>query len=885
MDSLKLTKRLIVQEDINFDTAGTGEVVDIVHADGTTAQGHKVNASHVPLSLNARNETGAGNLDDAVKFLSRRIDKISVASTLTEDLTVEFLSTDTVAQIQAKIDAVPKNLGGHTVTFQFPEEFAWSLLTPLEWKGFYNGNVIVNGGSGVSVADGKELGALFMLHDNQCRFTVRDIDFTHNNANTQFAIKAERCSSVEVIDCDFTGVAGSTYAMKLYLSNGAFSGGSFTNEAKVYVDGALGPGGSVPERKLFDIFPSFSDVENGAKRLDQDNTLTGCLSEDSDYYEFFKKAVELKSAGYIPVKTNDEFEADLAAYGQCGAFVINETAGSIRLPKLNGFIQIGTPGTLHNAGLPNISGSVRHIVNAGNTIASGALEMTQTGSGDYDPGHAAKLVEISLDASRTDSMFGAADTVQPRSAELRYFIKVSSGDDSGDPSITLSISDVLNILARHGFTASGGVVSGGADIRGSLTVRSGASVSGGMTISGGASISGGLVVDGESVVTMPQVASGYLPSSGGWTAWVSSGGRTDELSMTPGSGVIVRRVVSTVSTTVNPPYALVNGGISYNNPVVPLVGSITYNSSTSQWTDSIPDTNHLGVAVDSDTGLIVVNFWTYEEGGVGDDMFGFLVSGYGEIHASGVMTSAYEDEHGQPQVSSAGSFTCDVVVSGAVTSTVTVSSGAYNVFDNLESGGGTTSGAIVENQPFSTTVGGYTVELTSNGGFSVHGSGASVTLSGGSVGVSTESGLVAAYDGGDLGAIGTISMGYGGVEIQYAEYSTATIVLDRDGGITANGSAITQASSAFDGTSLGSAELAGGVKYVCASALTVLSVGSAAPGCNGTIIFTVANGAVVTPPANVPYFGVTSYTVGSSYIMMINGDAAVCNEAAIVPGV
>ena len=178
MNSLKLTKRLIVKEDINFDTEGTGETVDIVHADGTTAKGHKVNASHVPLSLNARNATGAGNLDDAVKFLSQRIDKITTAAVLPDDLTVEFLSTDTPAQIQAKIDAVEKNLGGHTVTFQFPEEFSWSLLTPLEWSGFYNGAVTIQGGSGVSISDGKELGAHFMLHDNQCRFTVKDIAFS-----------------------------------------------------------------------------------------------------------------------------------------------------------------------------------------------------------------------------------------------------------------------------------------------------------------------------------------------------------------------------------------------------------------------------------------------------------------------------------------------------------------------------------------------------------------------------------------------------------------------------------------------------------------------------------------------------------------------------------
>ena len=90
MDSIKLTKRLIVQEDINFDTEGTGEVVDIVHADGRVEHGHKVNASHLPLSSDTRNEVGVDNIDDAVKTISQRVDGISMASVLTEDLLVEF---------------------------------------------------------------------------------------------------------------------------------------------------------------------------------------------------------------------------------------------------------------------------------------------------------------------------------------------------------------------------------------------------------------------------------------------------------------------------------------------------------------------------------------------------------------------------------------------------------------------------------------------------------------------------------------------------------------------------------------------------------------------------------------------------------------------------
>ena len=229
-----------------------------------------------------------------------------------------------------------------------------------------------------------------------------------------------------------------------------------------------------------------------------------------------------------------------------------------------------------------------------------------------------------------------------------------------------------------------------------------------------------------------------------------------------------------------------------------------------------------------------------------------------------------------------------------------VSSGAELIASgavvNVLSGGGYVSGgdvssainasALPKNAPFSTTVGGYTVELTSNGGFSVYGSGASVTLSGGAVAVSASEGIVVDYNNDDLSASAYVSVGYNGVSIAHdIEGSSAVFDISGSAGITANGSAITQVSSGVSDTSLEIDELLGGVKYICSSALSALSIGSAGSGCNVAIFFTVASGAIVTPPANVPYFGVTSYTAGSSYCMMVNGDAAVCNEAAIVPGV
>lgn len=214
-------------------------------------------------------------------------------------------------------------------------------------------------------------------------------------------------------------------------------------------------------------------------------------------------------------------------------------------------------------------------------------------------------------------------------------------------------------------------------------------------------------------------------------------------------------------------------------------------------------------------------------------------------------------------------------VNAAIASGGLVSSGAVTSMIN--------ACALPKNAPFRTTVGPYTMTYTSNGGFSVYGSGASVTLSGGSVAVSAYQGAALTYENEDEAMEAHVSAGFGGVDVYYndTEYETT---LNVGQGVTANGSAITQVSSGVDDTVLEIDTLEGGVKYVCSSALTALSIGAAVAGCNGTIIFTVASGAIVTPPANVDYFGVTSYTPGAKYIMMVNDFAAVCNEA-VAPGV
>ncbi len=66
------------------------------------------------------------------------------AISLGADTTVNFDNSMSTAQIQALIDAQPKNLGGHTLTFQFADG-TYSISTVLTIKDFYSGDVLVTG--------------------------------------------------------------------------------------------------------------------------------------------------------------------------------------------------------------------------------------------------------------------------------------------------------------------------------------------------------------------------------------------------------------------------------------------------------------------------------------------------------------------------------------------------------------------------------------------------------------------------------------------------------------------------------------------------------------------------------------------------------------------
>jgi hypothetical protein len=87
-------------------------------------------------------DLGGGNYSSKKMQLSN----LATVDKLTTNTTVNLISTQTAAQIQAEIDAQPKNLNGYTLTFQFGDG-TYTLNATLTFKGFL-GNVIIRGNTG-----------------------------------------------------------------------------------------------------------------------------------------------------------------------------------------------------------------------------------------------------------------------------------------------------------------------------------------------------------------------------------------------------------------------------------------------------------------------------------------------------------------------------------------------------------------------------------------------------------------------------------------------------------------------------------------------------------------------------------------------------------------
>ena len=132
--------------------------------------------------------------------------------------------------------------------------------------------------------------------------------------------------------------------------------------------------------------------------------------------------------------TEEQWQSSVTKYGVCGKFVYDSSSNSVRLPKITGFLEgtsdVNSLGSLVEAGLPNITGS---LVNSGaddngplsgGTNANGAFTVTKVGNGA--DGSTTGGYNVYFDASRSSSVYGKSSTVQPQAVKCYYYIVVAN---------------------------------------------------------------------------------------------------------------------------------------------------------------------------------------------------------------------------------------------------------------------------------------------------------------------------------------------------------------------------------------------------------------------------------------------------------------------------
>lgn len=150
-----------------------------------------------------------------------------------------------------------------------------------------------------------------------------------------------------------------------------------------------------------------------------------------------KKIVALYPS-LLTTEENWQAAKTLSDYGQVGKFVFNyaedeETVESVRLPavvNVQGLLDLQNLGMTVEAGLPNIEGMVYYghgyLANATGAFYrgnAGTLQRVASGGAETD-------YNLLSDASRSNPIYGATDTVQEEAIQYPYYIQIATGQET-----------------------------------------------------------------------------------------------------------------------------------------------------------------------------------------------------------------------------------------------------------------------------------------------------------------------------------------------------------------------------------------------------------------------------------------------------------------------
>lgn len=162
------------------------------------------------------------------------------------------------------------------------------------------------------------------------------------------------------------------------------------------------------------------------------------ISQSGIYAEFATLLKSLVSSGYKVSCTYSEYQSDIDNYGQCGRFVIDNNAGTIRLPKITKFVEgltsLSNIGKSFKAGIPNITGqpAVATWWTVDNDVqgafsTSGNRDICSNNNTAQNLIFDASRGETKMNGTIRNDVYGKSDTVQPQSTAYPYYIVLAGG--------------------------------------------------------------------------------------------------------------------------------------------------------------------------------------------------------------------------------------------------------------------------------------------------------------------------------------------------------------------------------------------------------------------------------------------------------------------------
>lgn len=187
--------------------------------------------------------------------------------------------------------------------------------------------------------------------------------------------------------------------------------------------------------------------------------LNGQVISQAQFASFtnkIKSAIELYPS-LATTEENWQAEVTNSKLGQCGKFVIDDTLGTIRLPKvvnINGLQDLSLMGSIKSESLPNITGVIKPGATSYGALAqgsgNGALYTISTGWNGLSATATASVGDkgaVGFDASLSSSTYRDEAPVQQESVQYPYFIQVATGvEESVDVTREIELNNPFSLL-------------------------------------------------------------------------------------------------------------------------------------------------------------------------------------------------------------------------------------------------------------------------------------------------------------------------------------------------------------------------------------------------------------------------------------------------------